>query len=74
MDELKTYEFDVEEVRIIKKRYYIDDYDYKTALERARNCDYDEIDDDAGFDRLKQKPKIISGRRIVFSGSAVEEE
>lgn len=74
MDELKTYEFDVEEVRIIKKRYYIDDYDYKTALERARNADYDEVSEDGHYEFLKQKPKIISGRRIVFSGSAVEEE
>jgi len=30
--------------------------------------------DDGDYEFLKQKPKIISGRRIVFSGSAVEEE
>ena len=67
MAKLKTYEFYVEEIRVCKKRYYIDEYNYKTALQKAKNADYDEVADDGDYQYLKQNPKIISGKRIIFS-------
>ena len=64
---LKTYEFVVEEVRVVKKKYYIDEYDYKTALQKAKDGNYDEVTDEGEYQYLKQNPKIISGKRIIFN-------
>ena len=64
---LKTYEFIVEEIRVVKRKYYIDEHDYKTALQKAKDGIYDEVTDEGDYQHLKQRPKIISGKRIIFN-------